>query len=140
MDDEVQNLMQTAAGEYLNSAKEIVSTMRAKVEEDFAAMNVRLDDMLESNKALEAQNKKLQEQLDTEKDTVKAFNASITAEIAKVKNMKPVSGGNGDAIDPPAEPIANGMTDDERTFYGAAVQRGSITKEQYKAMTGVEFE
>ena len=84
--------------------------------------------------------KELQMELNTEKETVKAFQVSIQQELAQVKNMKPVVTGNGESVANPVAPVAEGISDDEREFYGSAVQRGNITAEQYKSITGIDYQ
>ncbi len=140
IDDDIENFVQAAAGEYLNSAKLIVAEIRTAMDQQIADLNARIDGLVETNKGVESLNKQLQMELNTEKETVKAFQVSIQQELAQVKNMKPVVSGNGESVANPVTPVAEGISDDEREFYGSAVQRGNITAEQYKSITGIDYQ
>ena len=110
------------------------------MDQQIADLNARIDGLVETNKEVEALNKRLQMELNTEKDTVAAFQVSIQQELAQVKNMKPGVTGNGESVANPVAPVAEGISDDEREFYGSAVQRGNITAEQYKSITGMDYQ
>jgi ATP-dependent protease ClpP protease subunit/regulator of replication initiation timing len=139
MGDDIENFIQAANAEALKQTTDIVNEIRDKFEGQLQELNTRIENVVNTNKELEAQNKDLRERFETDKNTVENFRKSVTDELAQVKNMKPVVLGNGEGVADPQEPIGDSMTDDERKFYVNAVNRGNITKEQYKEITGVEF-
>ena len=139
MGDDIENFIQTANAEALKQTTDIVNGIRDKFEGQLQELNTRIENVVNTNKELEAQNKELRTQLETDKNTVENFRKSVTDELAQVKNMKSVVNGNGEGIADPQQPIGDSMTDDERAFYASAVNRGNISKEQYKEITGAEF-
>lgn len=138
--NEIEGFLQSEVNDYLVATRDMTQQMEATMNAQIAAINTRMDELSAMNEGLVAKNQALQAEMETEKNTGAALYKALTAELALVKNMKSVSTGNGESPALPVAPIGNSISDDERVFYGAAVKRGNITKEQYKVITGMEFE